>query len=65
MELVLCNFRTPFDKGWVKQSILHVEPLDFSQFPEAIHPSHQGKPYPTYDPTKVMDFGPLPKNDRT
>lgn len=60
----LCNFRTPFDKGWVKQPMVNVEPLDFTQFPESIHPSHPGEPYDVYDPKTLMDFGPLPKSIR-
>jgi hypothetical protein len=60
----LCNFRTPFDKGWVKQPAAGVEPLDLSRFPPALHPTHPGERYATYDPGKVMDFGPLPPASR-
>lgn len=56
----LCNFRTPFDQGWVKQPHLGVEQLDLSAFPASLHPSRQGEKYETFDPLKPMDFGPLP-----
>ena len=60
----LCNFRTPFDKGWVKQATLDVKPLDLSLFPESAHPTRESEPYSVYNPNEVMDFGPLPKYDR-
>jgi SnoaL-like domain len=56
----LCNFRTAFDQGWVKQPLFEVEPLDLKHFPAAAHPSRASLPYPPYDPSKSMDFGPLP-----
>jgi SnoaL-like domain len=56
----LCNFRTPFDKGWVEQPMLDVEPLQISQFPEALRPSRAGERYDAYDPSRAMDFGPEP-----
>lgn len=56
----LCNFRTPFDPGWVKQPHLHVEPLNLSRLPPNVHPTKPGEPYPPYNPGAVMDFGPGP-----
>ncbi len=56
----LCNFRTPFDRGWVKTPVIDVEPLDISQFPPELHPTHPGERYDTYDVRKPMHFGPLP-----
>ena len=56
----LCNFRTAFDQGWVRQPMLHVAPLDLAQFPPHMHPSHSGEPYKGYRPTERMDFGPPP-----
>ena len=56
----LCNFRTPYDQGWVKQAHLHVEPLDLANFPEAMRPSRAGERYDVYDPSTPMDFGPPP-----
>jgi len=56
----LCNFRTPFDEGWVRQPMTKVEPLDLSHFPERCHPSRASEPYPGYDSSRPMDFGPLP-----
>ena len=56
----LCNFRTAFDQGWVRQSLLEVAPLDLSNFPEEMRPSRPGDPYPPYDPAVSMDFGPRP-----
>lgn len=54
----LCNFRTAFDQGWVKQPLLHIDPLDLSRFPEKLWPSRDGAPYPPFDPASPMDFGP-------
>ncbi len=56
----LCNFRTAFDQGWVKQALLPVEPLDLRRFPAALHPTKPGVPFKPYNPSEVMDFGPLP-----
>lgn len=56
----LCNFRTAYDQGWVKQPLLRVEPLDLSHFPAELHPTREGRPYPPFDPGRPMDFGPLP-----
>jgi hypothetical protein len=56
----LCNFRTPFDEGWVRRPMTMVEPLDLSHLPERCHPSRPSDPYPGYDPSRLMDFGPLP-----
>jgi hypothetical protein len=56
----LCNFRTPFVEGWVRQPMTMVEPLDLSHFPERCHPSRPSEPYPGYDPSRPMDFGPPP-----
>jgi SnoaL-like domain len=56
----LCNFRTAYDQGWVKQPLFTVEPLDLRHFPESVHPSRASLPYPSYDPENSMDFGPLP-----
>ena len=56
----LCNFRTPFDQGWVKQPMLNVEPLDLSNFPESTHPTRTGEYYAPYDPEQEMHFGPRP-----
>lgn len=61
----LCNFRTPFDEGWVRQPMIRVEPLDLSHFPERCHPSRESEPYPGYDPSRPMDFGPLPPDPAT
>lgn len=56
----LCNFRTPFHQGWVKEPMAMVAPLDLSQFPERCHPSRPSEPYPGYDPAQMVQFGPLP-----
>jgi hypothetical protein len=56
----LCNFRTPFDQGWVKNPMTRVEPLDLTRFPDRCHPSRPSEPYPGYDPSTAMDFGPYP-----
>ena len=56
----LCNFRTSFDQGWVKQPMLPVTPLDLAGFPPEMHPSHVGEPYVGYRSTERMDFGPSP-----
>jgi hypothetical protein len=56
----LCNFRTPFDVGWVDCPMTKVEPLDLSHFPERCHPSLPSEPYPGYDPAHTTNFGPLP-----
>lgn len=56
----LCHFRTPFNRGWVEQPHLSVEPLDLGHFPESMHPSRPGQPFHGYDPSRVADFGPLP-----
>lgn len=56
----LCNFRTPFDQGWVNCPMTVVKPLDLAHFPERCHPSTPSEPYPGYDPAVPMDFGPLP-----
>ncbi|MGX7895937.1 nuclear transport factor 2 family protein [Tsuneonella sp. HG222] len=56
----LCNFRTPFHEGWVRQPMSTVAPLDLSHFPERCHPSRPSEPFEGYDPAQPMDFGPLP-----
>jgi SnoaL-like domain len=56
----LCNFRTAFDQGWVRQPLLHVAPLDLRQFPPHVHPTRAGEPYRGYRPDEAMDFGPRP-----
>ena len=60
----LCNFRTAFDEGWVKQSLLDVGPLDLANFPEAMRPSRPSEPYPAYREDAAMDFGPPPPEPR-
>lgn len=56
----LCNFRTPFDQGWVRIPMAEVAPLDLRHFPERCHPTRPSEPYPGYDPKLPMDFGPRP-----
>lgn len=56
----LCNFRTPFDQGWVNCPMTLVEPLDLAHFPESCRPSAASEPYSGYNPSAPMNFGPLP-----
>ena len=60
----LCNFRTSFHEGWVRQPMLNVAPLDLSQFPSHVHPTRPGEKYPGYDPQERMAFGPMPPSPR-
>lgn len=60
----LCNFRTPFEKGWVKEPMAAVAPLDLSHFPERCRPTRPSEPYPGYHPAVPMNFGPLPPERR-
>ena len=56
----LCNFRTPYHLGWVREPMSAVEPLDLSRFSADAHPTRPSEPYSGYRPDQLMDFGPLP-----
>lgn len=60
----LCNFRTPYDEGWVRNPMARVEPLDLAHFPDRCLPSQPSEPYPGYNPAEIADFGPLPPEPR-
>jgi hypothetical protein len=57
----LPNFRTSFDRGWVKEPVYRIAPLDWSKFPADMRPDlpPSGAMEP-YDPTSVRRLSPQP-----
>lgn len=62
----LANFRTSFDKGWVKEPLYRLEPLDWDTFPPELRPDAPGSDaFEAYDPTGVRRRAPVPPPVRT
>lgn len=57
----LANFRTSFDKGWVKEPLYQLTPLDWEKFPPEHRPDKPGSgAFESYDPDKVREKAPSP-----
>lgn len=57
----LANFRTSFDKGWVKEPLYHLAPLDWDSFPLEHRPDLPGSgAFESYDPKAVRQRAPAP-----
>lgn len=57
----LANFRTSFDKGWVREPLLRLAPLDWDQFPPDHRPDRPGsEAFDAYDPKSVRLKSPQP-----
>jgi len=57
----LANFRTSFDKGWVREPLYHLAPLDHEAFPPEHRPDEPGSDaFESYDPASVRRRAPDP-----
>jgi len=57
----LANFRTRFDRGWVREPLLQLPSLDQAAMPEAIRPDLPGSAaFEGYDPAAVRVKAPQP-----
>ncbi len=62
----LANFRTSFDKGWVKEPLYHLPSLDWDSFPPELRPDSPGSgAFEGYDPTAVRLLAPNPPTCRS
>lgn len=61
----LANFRTSFDRGWVREPLYQLAPLDWSQFPQELHPDlPPSQAFESYDPATVRIRAPQPPEPR-
>lgn len=57
----LANFRTSFDKGWVKEPLYHLTPLDWDKLPVETRPDAPSSgAFEPYDPSAVRLRAPAP-----
>jgi len=61
----LANFRTSFDRGWVREPLYELAPLDRSRFPQELRPDlPPSQAFESYDPTAVRLLAPQPPEPR-
>ncbi len=61
----LANFRTSFDRGWVREPLYQLAPLDWSEFPDELRPDlPPSQAFESYDPSAVRVRAPQPPEPR-